>query len=152
MKKILVGCLFSFVFALGIGGLAYSETMDIGGLVDNFSKATDLQRDQILKDNLGKKVSASGKVSNVGEYDLFDTSNDLKGTYYQASTEPQKTKNNVVYQLIFLFKDKDKAKDIDKGQNIQKDGKIIRIIDERLQISVWIFCGELAENDKSLIR
>ncbi len=146
MKKILVSCLFSLVFVLGVGKFSYSETMDIGGLVDNFYKATDLQRDQILKDNLEKNVTGSGKVNNVGEYDFFDTTNDLKGTYYQAVTEPQKTKNNAVYQVVFLFKDKDKAKDIDKGQNIQKDGKLIRITDERLQISVWIFCGELTDS------
>ncbi|MDO8663163.1 MAG: hypothetical protein Q7K98_08120 [Candidatus Omnitrophota bacterium] len=152
MKKILAVCAFFLIFILGACKFTYAETMDIGGLVDNFYKATDLQRDQILKDNLSKEVSAAGKVNNVGEYDLFDTTNDRKGTYYQITTEPQKTKNNVVYQLIFLFKDKAKAKDIDKGEDLQKDGKIIRIIDERLQISLWIFCGELAENDKALIK
>lgn len=152
MRKILVSCALVLVFALGIGRFTYAETMDIGGLIDNFYKATDLQRAQILKDNIGKEISAGGKVSNVGEYDLFDTVNDLKGTYYQASTEAQKTGNNVVYQLNFLFKDKDKAKDINKGENIRQEGRIIKIIDERLQISVWIFCGELAESDKSLVR
>ncbi len=152
MKKMLLFFAFFLIPILGVCKFSYAETMDAAGLVDSFSKATDLQKDQILKDYLGKDISCGGKVSNAGEYDLFDTTNDLKGTYYQVTTEPQKTKNNVAYQLIFLFKDRDKAKDIDKGQDIQKDGKIIRIIDERLQISVWIFCGELAEKDKALIK
>jgi len=152
MKKLLLGCAFSLAVLLGSNGQAYSAAMDIDGLVDNFYKATDLQRTQVLKDSLGKEISGSGAVSNVGEYDFFDTANDLGGTYYQVSLTPQKTKNNVPYQLILLFKDKNRVKDIAKGEKLQKDGQIIRIIDERLQISVWIFCGELTENDKALFK
>jgi hypothetical protein len=151
MKKI-ISCALFLILVFGIYSFSYSEALDIGGLVDSFQKATDLQRDQILKDNLGKEIASGGIVSNAGEYDFFDTVNDFKGTYYQVSLQQQKTKNNTPYQLIFLFKDKDKVRDINKGQNIQKDGKIIRIIDERLQISVWIFCGELTEADKALFK
>lgn len=150
MRKILVGGLVSLVFILGVVKSAYCAALSIEELVDNFYKATDLQKEQILKDSLGKEISAGAKVNNAGEYDFFDTNNDVKGTYYQVTTEAQKTKNSVNYQLIFLFKDKDKAKDVDKGQKIQKDGQVIRILDERLQISVWIFCGELADKDKAL--
>ena len=152
MKKILLVCAFALAVILGLTKPSYSAAMDIEGLVDNFYKATDLQKVQVLKDNLGKEISSGGTVSNVGEYDFFDTANDLGGTYYQVSLTPQKTKNNVIYQLVFLFKNKDKVKDIDKGQNIQQSGKIIRILDERLQISVWIFCGELTEKDKALFK
>ena len=152
MKKRLLSCAFSLTVILGVGGVSYAAVMDIEGLVDNFYKATDLQRTQVLKDNLGKEITCGGTVSNVGEYDFFDTANDFGSTYYQVSLTPQKTKNNVTYQLVFLFKDKDKVKDIDKGAKIQKDGQIIRITDERLQISVWIFCGELAESDKALFK
>ncbi|MFH0856068.1 MAG: hypothetical protein V1869_06165 [Candidatus Omnitrophota bacterium] len=150
MKKLLVGGIVFFVFILGLGKLAYSATLNIEELVDNFYKATDLQKEQIVKDNLGKDISAGAQVDNAGEYDFFDTNSDIKGTYYQVTAVPQKTKDNITYQLIFLFKDKDTAKDIDKGQKVQKDGRIIRILDERLQISVWIFCGELTDKDKAL--
>jgi len=150
MKKLLLGGFISLVLILGFGRFGYSAGLNIEEVADNFYKATDLQRDQILKDNLGKEISADAKVTNAGEYDFFDTNSDVKGTYYQITTEPQKTKNNVTYQVIFLFKDKNKAKDIDKGQRVQKDGRIIRILDERLQISVWIFCGELTDKDKAL--
>ncbi len=151
MKRILI-CVFFLIFVFGAYCFSYAETMGIDGIIDNFQKATDLQRDQILKDNLDKEITSSGIVSNAGEYDFFDTVNDFKGTYYQVSLQQQKTKNNVPYQLIFLFKDKDKVKDINRGEAIQKDGKIIRIIDERLQISVWIFCGELTQADKALFK
>ncbi|MFA5725335.1 MAG: hypothetical protein WC937_03680 [Candidatus Omnitrophota bacterium] len=152
MRKILVSCAFSLAVLLGVSGLSYSAVMDIEGLVNNFYKATDLQKVQVLKDSLGKEITCGGTVSNAGEYDFFDTTNDLGNTYYQVSIIPQKTKNNVPYQLVFLFKDKDKVKDIDKGQNIQQSGKIIRLLDERLQISVWIFCGELTQEDKALFK
>jgi mevalonate pyrophosphate decarboxylase len=152
MKKLLLVGAFSLAVLLGSNGPAYSAAADIEGLVDNFYKATDLQRAQVLKDSLGKEISGSGAVSNVGEYDFFDTANDLGDTYYQVSLAPQKTKNNVPYQLILLFKDKNKVKDIARGEKIQKDGQIIRIIDERLQTSVWLFCGELTASDKALLK
>lgn len=140
------------IFIFAAGGFSYAAAADIAGLVDDFQKATDLQRGQIIADNSGKGISTGGTVSNVGEYDFFDIVSDIKGTYYQVSTQQQMTKNNVPYQVIFLLKDKDLVKDISKGQAIQKDGRLIRITDERLQISVWILCGDLAEKDKALFK
>ena len=152
MNKIMNLCAFVLIFLFAACGLSYSEAIDIGKLVDSFQVATDLQKKQILQDNLDKELTAGGIVDNAGEYDFFDTVNDVKGTYYQVTTEQQKTKNNTPYQVVFLFKDKDKAKDINKGQSVQKDGKIIKINDERLQIAVWIFCGDLTEADKALFK
>jgi hypothetical protein len=152
MKKIAKKSLFLSVFVFSLISFSYAAPMSITDLVDNFQKATDVQRNQILQDNLGKEISAAGIVTNAGEYDFFDVTNDIKGTYYQVSTEQQKTKNGVPYQVIFLFKDREKVKDIDKGQNFQKDGKIIKVDDERLQIAVWLLCGELSDKDKALLK
>jgi len=152
MKKLNKICLLTSVLIFAVGVIANAGALKIEKIVDDFQNATDLQREQILKDTLGKEISAGGIVSNVGEYDFFDIVNDLKGSYYQLSTEQQKTKNNTPYQAILLFKDKDKVKDLDKGNKITKDGKIIRIEDERLQIAVWLLCGELSNNDKILLK
>ncbi len=152
MERAIKTYAFFLIFVLGIISSSSCKTLDMGELVDNFQKATDLQRIQIVKDNLNKEISCQGTVVNVGEYDFFDVTNDIKGIYYQVTAEQQKTKNNVPYQLIFLFKDRDEVKDIEKGQNIEMSGKIIRINDERLQISLWLFCGELTENDKALFK
>lgn len=152
MKKslvILAGCA---VLVLCAVGLCYCGGMDIGSLVDDFSKATDLQRAKILEDNIGKDISAAGVVTNAGEYDFFDIVNDIKGMYYQVATEVQKSNKNIPYQVVFLFKDRDKVRNIDKGQRVQKDGKIIRILDERLQITVWLLCGDLTDSDKALFK
>lgn len=151
MKKIIFSMLFLLIIS-GTASFCYAETMDIEGIIDSFQKATDLQKGQILADNIGKEISSGGMAGNVDEYDFFDTVNNIKGSYYRITTEQQKTKNNTPYQLVFLFKDKESVKDIDKGQSVQKDGKIIRIMDERLQVSVWIFCGELTDKDKGLFK
>jgi hypothetical protein len=150
-KAIAIYALLLLVFALT--GLSYSEILDPAALVDSFQAATDIQKDGILADNIGKEIAGSGTVSNAGEYDFFDTVNDIRGIYFQATTQLQKTKNNTPYQVIFLFRDRAAIENLNKGQTIQKAGKLIRILDERLQISVWIFCGgELTDRDKSLFK
>ncbi|MFA6349960.1 MAG: hypothetical protein WCY12_03430 [Candidatus Omnitrophota bacterium] len=135
-----------------IAGLSYAETVDIPKLVENFKNSTDLQRTAMINETIGKETTASGKVINAEEYDLFDTTNDVKGTFYRVSTEAQKTPNNTAYQVYFLFKDKDKAAGFSKGENITKDGKVMQINDERLLVSVWVYCAELNDTDKVLFR
>ncbi|MCX5712781.1 MAG: hypothetical protein NTY47_06980 [Candidatus Omnitrophica bacterium] len=145
----------SFLAALPIiclAGLSYCATIDIPQLVDNFKNATDLQRTQIINDSIGKEVTGTGKVINAEEYDLFDTTNDVKGVFFRISTEAQKTPNNTAYQIYFLFKDKDKAADADKGSTVTKNGKIMQINDERLLISIWVYCAELSDTDKTLFK
>jgi|GEM_PF-750262 len=152
MKKITLACVLSLICIFGAGAFTYCAALDIADLVESFQKSTDLQRDQIAQHNLGREISAAGIVSNAGEYDFFDTVNDIRGTYYQVITVQQLTKNNTPYQVIFLFKDKDKAQNIDRGQNVQKEGKLIRIDDERLQIALWIFCGDMSDKDAALFK
>jgi hypothetical protein len=152
MKKLMISIIFSLLFALCISAPGYSAAAEMTSIVDKFQKATDLQRDQMLKDLLSTDISAEGTVANVSVYDFFDIVNDIKGMYYQVATEVQKSKNNTPYQVVFLFKDKEKVKNFDKGQRIQKDGKIIRILDERLQITVWLLCGDLTDSDKALFK
>lgn len=150
MKKIYQSLVLTFIFVTVFSTFSFAKTITTEELVDNFQKSTDIQKNQILNDYWGKDIAATGEIANAGAYDLFDTTNDIKGQYYRVETKQQKTKNNVPFQVMFLFKDKDKVKDMDKGQIIQMDGKIVRIIDERLQISLWIFCGELKDKDKAL--
>ena len=51
-----------------------------------------------------------------------------------------------------MYKDKEKLKDISKGETISKDGTIINIVDERLQISVWLYEDELTAKDRELFK
>lgn len=152
MNKLIKNSILAVLFTISAVGLSYCQTIDIPQLVDNFKNATDLQRTRIINDNIGKEVTGTGKAANAEEYDLFDTANDVKGTFYRISTEVQKTADNTPYQIYFLFKDKNNAADVNKGQNIAKDGKIMQINDERLLISVWIYCAELSDTDKVLFK
>ena len=152
MKKAAKISAFSLFLLLTVSGVSYCQATDINAFIDTFQKSTDLQRSQLLNDNLGKDIGAGGMVANVGEYDLFDIVNDIRGVYYQVTIQQQKTANNVPYQVIFLFKDKSPIENINKGDNFQKDGKIVRIDDERLQIAVWVLCADLTAKDQSLFR
>jgi hypothetical protein len=149
MKTFRVTASLTLITVLLLTCLSFAQNQNINALVNKFYKATDVQREQILQENLGNDYLGSGIITNVAEYDFFDTGTDFKARYYQVSTQLQKT-GNIPFQLIFLYKDRDKVKDINKGDKFQAQGKILRILDERLQITIWILCGELTEKEKIL--
>ncbi|MBI5124065.1 MAG: hypothetical protein HZA72_01440 [Candidatus Omnitrophica bacterium] len=151
MNKIF-GIILIALMALSISSIAYCEKVDMAELVDQYKHATDLQRDELTKQFTGKRITGSGIVENVGEYDFFDISNDTGGKYYKVLTRQQETPNKVPYQVVFLYKDKDKVRDIDRGEPIEKEGNIIKLEDERLQIAVWIYDGELTSRERDLFK
>ncbi|MBM3243511.1 MAG: hypothetical protein FJZ12_01575 [Candidatus Omnitrophica bacterium] len=130
----------------------FCQRIDIEGLVDEYRKSTDIQKTKVFSDNKGKEITASGIVDNAGVYDFFNSTENIKNTYYQITTKQQKTKANTPYQVIFLFKDRDKVDSVNKDEAFQAGGKIIRLTDERLQIAVWILCAELSDKDKALFQ
>ena len=138
--------------ALFIASFGYSANVNIGELVDQYKHATDLQRQELEKNFIGKKISASGIVENVGQYDFFDISNDTGGIYYKVLLQQQVTQNNVPYQVILLYKDKDGVKDINRGQAMEKEGNIVKIVDEKLQVAVWVYNGELTDRERELFK
>ncbi|MDD5173454.1 MAG: hypothetical protein PHV48_01330 [Candidatus Omnitrophica bacterium] len=140
------------VIILSIASFGYCANVNIGEVVDQYKRATDLQRQELEKYFIGKSLSAGGIVDNVGEYDFFDISNDTGGKYYKVLLRQQETIGNVPYQVVFLYKDIDSVKDINRGQAMEREGKIIKIVDERLQIAVWIYNGELTERERELFK
>jgi len=137
------------IIALAACSFAYCETVTMEELVDQYSHATDIQKAELEKHFMGSKIAGSGTVENVGEYDFFDVTNDTGGKYYKVLALQQETLNKVPYQIIFLYKDKDNVKDISRGQKIEKEANIVKILDERLQISVWLYDGELTQKEKN---
>lgn len=150
MKKI--AGIFMILFILSIVSAGHCEKIDIGELVDQYKHATDLQRQDLEKKFIDTRISAAGTVENVGEYDFFDISNDTGGKYYKVLTLQQETANKVPYQVIFLYKDAESVRNISKGETIEKEGNLVKIIDERLQIAVWIYDGELTSREKDLFK
>jgi hypothetical protein len=151
MKKIL-GVIFIASLFLGFCAVSRCENVNIQELVDQYKHATDLQKQELDRNFIGKRITGSGIVENVGEYDFFDISNDTGGKYYKVLALQQETANKVPYQLIFLYKEKDRVKDINRGERIEKESNIMKIIDERLQIAVWIYDGELTSRELDLFK
>ena len=141
-----------FVTILLVASSGYCADVNIGELVDQYKHATDLQRQELEKNFIGKKISAVGTVENVGQYDFFDISNDISGIYYKVLLQQELTQNKIPYQIVFLYKDRDAVKDIDRGQAMEKEGNIVKIVDERLQIAVWIYNGELTDRERQLFK
>jgi hypothetical protein len=148
MKKIF--CLTLTALMLLAPALAYCDSITIGELVDQYKHATDVQRQDLEKHFLGKKMTAGGMIENVGEYNFFDVNTDTGENYYKVMTRQQETAGKTPYQALFLYKDKEKIKDMNKGDRIEKEGTIINIVDERLQISVWLYEDDLTSKDKQL--
>ena len=140
------------VIILSIASFGYCADVNIGELVDQYKHATDLQRQELEKNFVGKRISASGTVENVGQYDFFDITNDTGGKYYKILLQQQETANKVPYQIVFLYKDKESVRDINRGQAMEKEGNIVKIVDERLQIAVWIYNGELTDRERELFK
>lgn len=151
MNKI-IGIILIALTALAISSAGYCEKIDMAELVDQYKHATDLQRDELTKQFTGKRIAGSGIVENVGEYDFFDISNDTGGKYYKVLTRQQETASKAPYQVVFLYKDKDKVQGINRGEPIEKEGNIIKLEDERLQIAVWIYDGELTSRERDLFK
>lgn len=148
MKKMF--CLTIIALILSASTLAYCDSITIGELVDQYKHATDVQRQELEKNFLGKKMNASGMIENVGEYNFFDVNTDTGENYYKVMTRQQDTAGKTPYQVFFLYKDKGKIKDMNKGDGIEKEGTIINIVDERLQIAVWLYEDDLTSKDKQL--
>jgi len=137
---------------LSIASSGHCADMSIGEIVDQYKNATDLQRQELEKNFIGMKIPASGTVENAGEYDFFDAASDTSVKYYKVSLEQQETANKVLYQIVFLYKDKESVGDINRGQTVEKEGTIVKIVDERLQIAVWIYNGNLTDKEKEIFK
>ncbi|MDD2752967.1 MAG: hypothetical protein PHN59_07515 [Candidatus Omnitrophica bacterium] len=150
MKTLSKGLLSGFIL-LAVSVLpCLAQVPDVNTLVDQFKLATDLKRVEMAKDSFGKDLSAGGKVANVEEYNFFNEKKDLSRQYFRVTAEVQNTAGNTPYQVNFLFKDLNAVKDIAKGQKIQETGKVIKLTDERLQIALWLYIGELSPEEKDL--
>jgi len=137
---------------LSMVSYSYCANIDIGQLVDQYQHATDVQKQELEKDFIGTRITGRGVIDNVGEYNFFDINTDTGETYYRVITRQQETAGKTPYQVIFIYKDKDKIKTLSKDESIEKEGTLINIVDERLQIAVWIYEDELTSRDRELFK
>ena len=137
---------------LGMTSYSYCANANIGELVEQYQHATDVQRKELEKNFIGKRITGSGTVENVSEYNFFDINTDAGEQYYRVITRQQETSGKTPYQVIFMYRDKSRIKDVSRGELMEKEGTLINIVDERLQIAVWIYEDELTPRDKELFK
>lgn len=137
---------------LSAASYSYCANIDIGELVDQYQHATDVQKQELEKKFLGKRIMGRGVVENAGEYNFFDINTDTGEKYYRVITRQQETAGKTPYQVIFMYKDKGRVMDVSRGETMENEGTLINIVDERLQIAVWIYEDELTSKDKELFK
>ena len=133
-------------------GSSFCQEAGMEGLVDRYVKYTDLQRTQADKEYPGKKMDVEGIVSDVGEGKTFDVANDIERVYYTVTTDVVKTPAGNAYRAILVYKDIKRVEGIDRGQKISFSGNIIRVVDEKLYISVWLSADELTPEERALFK
>lgn len=148
MKKILL----ITAIMVSIASYSHCANMDLVEIVDQFQHATDLQKTELEKNLLGTRIAAHGVVENVGEYNFFDINTDTGENYYKVTTRQQETAAKTPYQVIFMYKNKDRIKNVSRGETMDQEGTLINIVDERLQIAVWVYEDELTQKDKELFK
>jgi flagella basal body P-ring formation protein FlgA len=126
---------------------AFADT-DAASLVDQFKKATDLQQQGLIADIKNKKISARGAVKNVEEYRTFNLNTDTGAPYYRVIAETQNSPSGNPYIVSFFYKVKNEVEGINKGQAIEKTGGLLKIFDERLWVSVWIYTGTIGPEEE----
>ena len=145
--RIIVGAL---LFLAALFTSSYSWAIAVSDLVDEFVAATDVQRDSMIIKYTDEKASATGVVENVKDFNTFNEKIDKGALYYQVVLAGQKTALGNAYQVSFFYKTADEVKNIAKTQQMTEKGAILKIVDERLWISVWLYVGTLGPEEKTM--
>ena len=141
--------------ALGTSLTAAMVTLtviEVEQFVDQFNKQTDLQKNQFANDCKNESISVSGIVNDVKEVNTFDETSETSKRYYKVITDVQNTKQGNPYEVVLIYKDFDKVKDVNKGQKIEKEGKVLMIIDQRLYLSIWVYEEDLTPEEKAAFK
>lgn len=146
-------CVTAAILSLaGACGDSYCEPMEAEELTDRYYNATDVQRKIFGQKYRAQPVVVSAKVKDVKEEDTFDVVNDVKRRYYKVTTEPQNTPAGNSFSAVIIYKDIDSVTNIDRGRWMTKEGKLLKVVDDRLFLSVWLYEGELSQKERELFK
>ena len=147
-KILSISLLFSFMTA----GVSFCQDATIIQLVDKYTNDTDVQKAAVEKEYLGKKITVSGIVTDVSDENTFDIVNDVERHYYKVVTDAGNTPQKNPYRAVLIYKNLDAVKKINKGQPVTFRGNVIKVVDEKLYISVWLSADDLTEHEKELFK
>lgn len=149
-RALILSGLFLFLFFSACP--SFCQDISIENLVDKYNSDTDIQKKAVVSEYLGKNITVSGVVSDASDENTFDVVNDITRHYYKITTDVANTPAGNPYRAILIYKDINKVKDIDKGQKVSFAGNIIRVVDERLYLSVWLSADVLTAEEKELFK
>lgn len=152
MLKNLSALMFVLLISALVCHNSYCESIKAEKLVDQFYKETDLEKAHFAQTYKDDKIIVSAEVRDVKEEDTFDVVNDIKRRYYKVVTKTQKTAGDNDYAVILIYKNADKVRDIAKGQWVTKEGKLLRVVDEGLLLSVWLYEENLTKEERELFK
>lgn len=121
-----------------------------GALIDQLIQSSQIQKEAIISQNIGKRIIGGGTVLDVKAYDTFDGRTNTKATYYEVTTDVQNTDAGNPYQVIFFYKNKEDALKFNKGEKLVLEGSVIKIFDNRLWMELWLFPGELGPQEQTM--
>jgi len=151
MPRIIRCVILTAVFLTMAAAFCYADTIGISTLVDKYKNATTVQRSRLSAKYRYHKLYADAVVKDVEIWDTFDGKTDKARRYYKAVTRRKKTRSSTPYQILIFYKDKKQADLLKKRQRISLGGSLIKIVDERLVFSVWIYAGKLTAQDKAML-
>jgi len=129
---------------------SWCGAVEIDELADRYREATDIQRNEIEKVVRGQEILVTGMVKNAGEYNFFDEQNDIRKSFYRVVTDVQKTPQGTPYQISLLYKNANSVKRLSKGEPIKKYGRLWKLADDGLWISVWLY-GEDVDGEIDIV-
>ena len=148
MKRAILAVLLISCLACGF---SYCEDIAIENLVSQYSHATDLQRTQLDKHFKYGKVRVSGAVQNVEPWNTFSEAKDLSASYYKVTTARKTAADGTPYEIIIFYKNKESVISLNRGEQIDIECTFIKVLDQRLIFSVWMFAEELTDLDKEML-
>lgn len=138
MKAAAVSLCAILSFSVLFCASARSEPIGAEDLVDRLYEATEVQRDEIKDLYVGENIIAGGVIGNVEDSSFFNTKDNVRENYFTVKTLVQNTAAGNPYEAVFFYKDRDAVKGLNKGERIEKYGRLLKIVDRGLWIYLWI--------------
>ncbi len=152
MRRI-VGCVSVLILSLAvILPFSYCDTIKLDELIGEYSHATDIQRAQLAKHYIYQQMLVSSVIKDVQDWDVFNEATDKGKHYYRVTTEPLKTSEGTPYEIVIFYKDKNKVKDMNKGDKIELEATFLKILDQRLFFSAWFYGEEITPEEKEMFK
>lgn len=150
MKTIIPKIALISAFLFFTASIVRCESVTIDKFIKEYNQATDVQRAQLESSYRYNTISVSGTIANVEGWDIFDEKNQIKQRYYRVSTTPRQIDAGDSYATAVFYKDKASVENLKRGEQIQVDGILLKIVTTPGFFSIWVYSGDLNQEDKTM--